>query len=335
MSNQSSFSIEDKLPTDDSDFDDEEDVNLDSVETKAWLVKVPQYLAQKWRRVTQDNIVLGKIRIYKNKFIKVTSGQNVPQAELIVEDDEYDQSSEVESHHYLSSDKCTSSNEEYASASNTDTSTKDQRVCDNKKDTFTNKVNNKYDASGQKTQVKEKKYTLLAKALETPNKLILSENMNGNKSLLGTVYNEFVAVPSSNQARSSTKKRYRESSIPKRTIQVLEHGQQPILLPGAKESNYNDTSAFITTKKQKLIEKRIRLPENELMDTLFSAFERYPYWSLKALIVETHQPRDYLKSVLDRIGILKTRGPYVGFYELKPEFQQKHSPKEPQKEASP
>lgn len=46
------------------DEDDAEDLKLDDVNTKVWLVKVPKFLAEKWRSVDEDDVNLGSIRIY-------------------------------------------------------------------------------------------------------------------------------------------------------------------------------------------------------------------------------------------------------------------------------
>lgn len=46
------------------DEDDAEDLKLDDVNTKVWLVKVPKFLAEKWRSIDEDNVNLGSIRIY-------------------------------------------------------------------------------------------------------------------------------------------------------------------------------------------------------------------------------------------------------------------------------
>ncbi|KAI9504280.1 transcription initiation factor IIF, beta subunit-domain-containing protein [Coemansia spiralis] len=48
------------------ELDDDEigDVNMDKLESKVWLVKVPQFLADKWKKQESDGIQIGKIRIY-------------------------------------------------------------------------------------------------------------------------------------------------------------------------------------------------------------------------------------------------------------------------------
>ncbi|KAJ2541902.1 hypothetical protein EV175_006104, partial [Coemansia sp. RSA 1933] len=40
------------------------EVNMDKLDSKVWLVKVPQFLADKWKQQDSDGVQIGKIRIY-------------------------------------------------------------------------------------------------------------------------------------------------------------------------------------------------------------------------------------------------------------------------------
>ncbi|KAJ1798081.1 hypothetical protein LPJ59_002731 [Coemansia sp. RSA 2399] len=40
------------------------EVNMDKLDSKVWLVKVPQFLADKWKEQDSDGVQIGKIRIY-------------------------------------------------------------------------------------------------------------------------------------------------------------------------------------------------------------------------------------------------------------------------------
>ncbi|KAJ2519519.1 hypothetical protein H4217_002624, partial [Coemansia sp. RSA 1939] len=40
------------------------EVNMDKLDSKVWLVKVPQFLADKWKQQKSDGVQIGKIRIY-------------------------------------------------------------------------------------------------------------------------------------------------------------------------------------------------------------------------------------------------------------------------------
>lgn len=64
-----------------------------------------------------------------------------------------------------------------------------------------------------------------------------------------------------------------------------------------------------------------RIPQNELIDLLFTHFERSPYWTLKALKEHVRQPETYLKETLLQIAQLLKRGPYVGMWTLLDTFK--------------
>jgi transcription initiation factor TFIIF subunit beta len=76
------------------------------------------------------------------------------------------------------------------------------------------------------------------------------------------------------------------------------------------------------------------MPRNELMDMLFAAFERYPYWSLKGIAEHTKQPMQYLKEILSEICILNKRGPYTSTYQLKAEYKVRGNDNRPRAEGS-
>ena len=67
-------------------------------------------------------------------------------------------------------------------------------------------------------------------------------------------------------------------------------------------------------------EKRIRKKKDELLDELFELFSKRSYWTRKNLIMETEQPEDYLKSVLNEICIYNKKGQHKGFYQLNHEY---------------
>ncbi|KAJ2003966.1 hypothetical protein GGI04_001158 [Coemansia thaxteri] len=66
------------------DDDDIGDVSLGELESKVWLVKVPTFLAEKWKRPRKDGVPIGKIRIYDKPD---KTGSNI--AILLNEADEY------------------------------------------------------------------------------------------------------------------------------------------------------------------------------------------------------------------------------------------------------
>ncbi|KAI9301649.1 transcription initiation factor IIF, beta subunit-domain-containing protein [Cunninghamella echinulata] len=240
------------------DDEDLEDLNMDNIDTKIWLVKVPKFLAAKWRDIDEDNVNLGSVRIYSHaiSLILPEEVKDIP-----------------------------------------------------------------------------KEYTIKITPGEVNNRYIFTENENGGNLLLrriiqGKVHHDCTATPSEfSDYRNIVRKRVADAEMPQRTVQVLGQDNQPVFVPGASSSLQNDGfSDFVPSKKTKVDkEKATRMPRNELMDVLFAAFDKYPYWSFKGILEHTNQPTQYLKEVLTEICILNKRGPYAGNYQLKPEFKDRES----------
>ncbi|KAJ1725908.1 hypothetical protein LPJ61_005558 [Coemansia biformis] len=69
-----------------AEIDDEDigDVNLDELGSKVWLVKVPTFLAERWKQPRDDGVQLGKMRIYDKPD---DSGSNI--SIILNDSDEY------------------------------------------------------------------------------------------------------------------------------------------------------------------------------------------------------------------------------------------------------
>ncbi|ORZ17374.1 transcription initiation factor IIF, beta subunit-domain-containing protein [Absidia repens] len=173
-----------------------------------------------------------------------------------------------------------------------------------------------------------KEYTIKISPDAVQNRYIFTQNEHGSRYMRGKVHHDCTATPSQfGMYRNIMRKRVHEAGMPQRTVQVLGQDNQPVFAPGASSAMQSTGfSDFITAKKPKTEkEKATRMPHNELMDLLFAAFERYPYWSFKGIVEHTRQPAQYLKDVLTEICILNKRGPYAGNYQLKPEYKHRES----------
>ncbi|ORX54466.1 transcription initiation factor IIF, beta subunit [Hesseltinella vesiculosa] len=232
--------------------DDLEDLNMDDLNTKIWLVKVPKFLASKWSDMEQDDVNLGSVRIYKD------TPEDIP-----------------------------------------------------------------------------KEYTVKILPEEVKNRYIFTQANNGRmflhfcRTMRGKVHHDCTATPSQfGTYRNIMRKRAYDAEIPQRSVRILDQDNQPVFVPGAS-ANIPSTgfSDFVVSvgKRKTDKEKATRLPRNELMDVLFAAFDRYPYWSFKGILEHTHQPAQYLKEVLSEICVLNKRGPYAGNYQLKSEFKHRES----------
>lgn len=112
-----------------------------------------------------------------------------------------------------------------------------------------------------------------------------------------------------------------EANRPRRTVQLVDNRSSAVqvgLIPHVREAD------LLARRRQRMGEpdqRRERLPETEVMNQLFKAFEQYPLWSLRGLSEQTQQPVVHVREVLSKIANYITRGPNKNLYELKPEFK--------------
>ncbi|KAH8555819.1 transcription initiation factor IIF, beta subunit-domain-containing protein [Umbelopsis sp. PMI_123] len=252
--------------------EDADDLNISNISTKIWLVKVPNFLAEKWKNVDQDSMNLGTVRIYNRN----PEGSN-SHVKLILPDNE------------MTSDI-------------------------------------------------PKEYSIKIPAGEVENKYVFGSNEHGAATrVVGKIHHECHVSPANWAAyRDIMRKRVHEADRPTRSVQEIEQRNQPVFAPGASSGMpASDFSSFIPSKKPRIDkEKATRMPRNELMDMLFAAFERYPYWSLKGIAEHTKQPMQYLKEILSEICILNKRGPYTSTYQLKAEYKVRGNDNRPRAEGS-
>ncbi|XP_066920079.1 general transcription factor IIF subunit 2-like isoform X1 [Clytia hemisphaerica] len=74
-------------------------------------------------------------------------------------------------------------------------------------------------------------------------------------------------------------------------------------------------------EKKRSTEKRVRSERDEVLETIFSAFEKHQYYTLKDLIGITRQPVTHLKSILRDVCNYNLKNPHKNTYELKPEYR--------------
>eukprot|EP00826_Nyctotherus_ovalis_P024525 TRINITY_DN1895_c0_g1_i3.p3 TRINITY_DN1895_c0_g1~~TRINITY_DN1895_c0_g1_i3.p3 ORF type:complete len:174 (+),score=41.01 TRINITY_DN1895_c0_g1_i3:328-849(+) len=63
-------------------------------------------------------------------------------------------------------------------------------------------------------------------------------------------------------------------------------------------------------------ERRVRTSRDEVLIMIYDLFNKRPYWTLKALGLETQQPEQFLKEVLESVAVLMTSGEHKGSYRL-------------------
>ncbi|XP_033964880.1 general transcription factor IIF subunit 2-like isoform X2 [Gymnodraco acuticeps] len=96
-------------------------------------------------------------------------------------------------------------------------------------------------------------------------------------------------------------------------------------LEKAVTSNYkpvaNHTYNLEYDRKKKEEGKRARLDKQQVLDMLFSAFEKHQFYNIKDLVDITKQPVTYLKEILRDIGVYNVKGTHKNTWELKPEYR--------------
>uniref|UniRef100_A0A7N8X329 General transcription factor IIF subunit 2 n=1 Tax=Mastacembelus armatus TaxID=205130 RepID=A0A7N8X329_9TELE len=107
-----------------------------------------------------------------------------------------------------------------------------------------------------------------------------------------------------------------ESSKPARLSQQLDKAVTSNYRPVANHA-YN----LEYERKKKEEGKRARADKQQVLDMLFSAFEKHQYYNIKDLVDITKQPVGYLKEILRDIGIYNVKGTHKNTWELKPEYR--------------
>ncbi|KAM8763365.1 general transcription factor IIF subunit 2-like isoform X1 [Acanthopagrus latus] len=107
-----------------------------------------------------------------------------------------------------------------------------------------------------------------------------------------------------------------ESSKPVRLSQQL---QSPVTNNYKPVANHTYNLEYERKKKEE--GKRARADKQQVLDMLFSAFEKHQYYNIKDLVDITKQPVIYLKEILRDIGIYNVKGTHKNTWELRPEYR--------------
>eukprot|EP01098_Paradermamoeba_levis_P006473 TRINITY_DN2682_c0_g1_i2.p1 TRINITY_DN2682_c0_g1~~TRINITY_DN2682_c0_g1_i2.p1 ORF type:complete len:316 (-),score=121.13 TRINITY_DN2682_c0_g1_i2:161-1108(-) len=154
---------------------------------------------------------------------------------------------------------------------------------------------------------------------------LFSEEPNGSLAFEGKVDMRAEIRPTLNAEYAEfCKQRNTKANTKTRQTQSYEGNPNANL---RNQARFN--SSFISQPRRRasspVADKRERMKKDDLMDLIFSIFEREPYWSLKSLVNETNQPQAYLKEVLGELCIFNKKGPNKSLYELKPEYKKKEN----------
>ncbi|XP_070998171.1 general transcription factor IIF subunit 2-like isoform X2 [Oncorhynchus clarkii lewisi] len=144
-----------------------------------------------------------------------------------------------------------------------------------------------------------------------------SESSKERISLEGLVVQRAECRPAVSENYMKLKRlQIEELSKPVRLSQQLEKAVTTNYKPVANHS-YN----LEYDRKKKEEGKRARVDKQQVLDMLFSAFEKHQYYNIKDLVDITKQPVSYLKEILRDIGIYNVKGTHKNTWELKPEYR--------------
>ncbi|KAI5625962.1 general transcription factor IIF subunit 2 isoform 1, partial [Silurus asotus] len=136
-------------------------------------------------------------------------------------------------------------------------------------------------------------------------------------ALEGVVVQRAECRPAANENYMRLKRlQIEESSKPHRFSQQLEKAVTTNYKPVANHAYNLDYE-----KKKKEEGKRARADRQQVLDMLFSAFEKHQFYNIKDLVDITKQPVIYLKEILRDIGIYNVKGTHKNTWELKPEYR--------------
>ncbi|SCU87303.1 LAMI_0D05534g1_1 [Lachancea mirantina] len=299
------------------------DLNLDNSSKQIWLVRLPRFLAEKWRNKSNlDGQELGKIRISKNN-------QNI---QLILNENDNDQ---IPHQYDLELTKKLVENEYIFTEQNL-------KKFQQREQELAQDPEKQKQAYMRKQEREEEQRKRLQQTRRRNNRRRFQNRVMTDQdgrdryipyvktipkktSIMGTICHECHVIPSMtdpNYHKIVEQRRQIVRNVHKPTVTVLD--QTPgVTMSNAGMSMRSDTSNFLKVGREKAKNsvRAIRMPKKELLDYLFKLFDEYDYWSLKGLKERTKQPEVYLKECLDQVAILVKKGPYALKYTLKTEYK--------------
>ncbi|XP_014351221.1 general transcription factor IIF subunit 2 [Latimeria chalumnae] len=133
---------------------------------------------------------------------------------------------------------------------------------------------------------------------------VFTESSSDKLALEGIVVQRAECRPAPGKSYMKLKRlQIEESSKPIRLSLQLE---KPVTTNYKPVSNHQNNIDYERKKKED--GKRARADRQQVLDMLFTAFEKHQYYNIKDLVDITKQPVIYLKEILREIGIYNVKG---------------------------
>ncbi|SCV00370.1 LANO_0F06524g1_1 [Lachancea nothofagi CBS 11611] len=300
------------------------DLDLKNSERQVWLVRLPKFLAEKWRHKSNLNgQELGKIRINNDsQTIQMILNQT-------------EENSEIPHTYDLDLTKKLVENEYVFTEQNLKKYQQRERELaadpEKQKQAYLRRQEREEELRKKQQQMKRRnnkrrfQNRVMTDRDGRDRYIPYVKTIPKKTSVVGTVCHECHAIPSMSDPhyhKIVEQRRQIVRNVHKPTVTVLD--QTPgVTMSHAGMSMRSDNSNFLKVGREKAKNnvRAIRMPKKELLDYLFKLFDEYDYWSLKGLKERTKQPEVYLKECLDQVAILVKKGPYALKYTLKNEYK--------------
>ncbi|AAS53873.1 AFR502Cp [Eremothecium gossypii ATCC 10895] len=300
------------------------DLDLSTSDRRIWLVRLPKFLAEKWRDPRNLNgQELGKIRINKrDQSIQLLLNEDKENAEIPHEYDLELTKKQVQNEYIFTEQNL----KKYQQ--------REQELAadpEKQKQAFLRKQEREEELKKRQQQMRrrynsKKKFQnrVMTDRDGRDRYIPYVKTIPKKTAVTGTVCHECQLIPSiddPNYHKIVEQRRQIVRNIHKPTVTVLDE-TPGVTMSNAGLSMRSDTSKFLKVgKERKNNQRAIRMPKKELLDYLFKLFDEYDYWSLKGLKERTRQPEAYLKESLDQVALLVKKGPYALKYTLKTEYK--------------
>lgn len=299
------------------------DLDLSRSNRQVWLVRLPMFLAEKWR--DRNNIhgqELGKIRINKDgSKIKLVLNEN--DNDSIPHEYDLELTKKVVENEYIFTEQNLKKYQQRVKELASDPEKQKQAFL--RKQEREEELKKKQQQLKRRNNRKKFNHRVMTDRDGRDRYIPYVKTIPKKTSIVGTVCHECQVMPSMNdpnyhkivEQRRNIVKNYNKDRITTLDQTV------GVTMSHTGMSMRSDNSNFLKVgrEKAKSNTKSIRMPKKEILDYLFKLFDEYDYWSLKGLKERTRQPEAHLKDCLDKVALLVKKGPYAFKYTLRPEYK--------------
>lgn len=299
------------------------DLDLSRSNRQVWLVRLPMFLAEKWR--DRNNIhgqELGKIRINKDgSKIKLVLKEN--DNDSIPHQYDLELTKKVVENEYVFTEQNLKKYQQRVQELASDP--EKQRQAYLKKQEREEELKKKQQQLRRRNNRRKFNHRVMTDRDGRDRYIPYVKTIPKKTSIVGTVCHECQVMPSMddpNYHKIVEQRRNIVKNYNKERITTLDQ-TVGVTMSHTGMSMRSDNSNFLKVgrEKAKSNTKYIRMPKKEILDYLFKLFDEYDYWSLKGLKERTRQPEAHLKDCLDKVATLVKKGPYAFKYTLRPEYK--------------